>query len=171
MLLHHRVAPLDDFDPVSLVHLRPDITRFAGQPGQGVQGVQPGQLFGEAVQRRRLLQDPFAQSGQEFRLQGQDPFLGVQQAFLEFLELRGDEAFGVDQGLLAQVILGHQVQIGFAYLQVIAEDPVVADLEGIDAGTLDFLGLEAAQALPAVTLQVPQPVQFRVVAAPDQAPL
>ena len=55
------------------------------------------------------------------------------------LQLRSDVALSVDQGLLADVLLGHSGQIGLGHLQVVAEDLVVAYFQGLDARSARLL--------------------------------
>ena len=101
-----------------------------------------------------------------FQLQ---PFvLGAGDLFLEFLELRGDEAFGVDQGLLADEVLGHMGQLAAADFDIVAEDLVEADLEVANAGARPLAGLQPQNQRLAVAQQAHQFVKLRVVTGPDQ---
>ena len=65
-----------------------------------------------------------------------DALLGAEDLLLVLLELRRDEALGVDQRLLAHVVGRDPVQVRLGDLDVVAEDLVVADLERADAGAL-----------------------------------
>ena len=57
-----------------------------------------------------------------------DTLLRPQDLALILLELRCDEALGIGQGLLADVVFRDQVQVGVGDLNVVAEDLIVPDL-------------------------------------------
>ena len=69
---------------------------------------------------------------------GQSPALGTEGLILEFLEFWGDKALGVFQGLAANVVHRRLVGLGAADFYVVTVHPVVADLEGADAGAVPF---------------------------------
>ena len=83
------------------------------------------------------------------------PLLGGEHLLLVLLELGGDEALGAHRGLLADVVLGHQVQVRAGHLEVVAEDLVVADLERGDPGALALARLELEQVVLAARWTAP----------------
>ena len=97
---------------------------------------------GQPVKTRRLLADRFAQVEERRRLERARPFVGVQDAVLELRELGRDESFAVRDGLLANVVVGDGVELGFGDLDVVPEDPRELDLERADAGAFSFAALE-----------------------------
>ena len=104
---------------------------------------------------------------EEAGLQLRDALPGVQNQRLVFLELRREEALAADQRLLADVVRGHLRQVGVGDLDVVAEDPVVADLERLYARPLPFLGFQVGQVLPCVVGRRAQVVQFLRESLPD----
>ncbi len=59
-----------------------------------------------------------------------------------FLQLCGDETFGVDQGLFADEMIGYLIQLGPRYFKIVTKDPVITDLKVLDTGRLPFFGLQ-----------------------------
>ena len=68
-------------------------------------------------------------------------------------------------------MVGNAILLGLADLEVVAEDPVVADLERRDAGRLALPGFERRNVALAVPCQRPEPVQLVVDASGDHAAL
>ena len=87
--------------------------------------------------------DAVAEVGEELVFEFLGAFLGAEDLVLVFLELGGDVAFGVLDGLLADVVGRDLGALGVGDLDVVAEDLVEADLEAGDAGAPDLFGLEA----------------------------
>ena len=113
----------------------------------------------------------FRQVQEEFRLPfGPDLFRPQDPGFV-ILQVHGDEALGVHQGLFADVVGGHQVLVGLGDLQVIAEDLVVAHFQAVDAGAAAFLGLQAGDPVLAFPAEADEFVQLRVIAFPDDPPI
>ena len=90
---------------------------------------------------------------------------------LQFLQLLGDVALAVHQGLLADVVCRDLVPEGVGDLDVVAEDLVVPDFQGADAGLLLLPLLQLREEALAAGEDVPELVQLGVVAVPDEAPL
>ena len=126
--------------------------RAFGEVGQHVQFGQGG---GAVLQRRAVRRRLFQQFVVQRLFPGQGPFAGAQRLVLEGLEFRGDEAFGVFQGLAADVIVRGLVRLGLAAdFDVIAVDPVVADFEVGDAGALPFPRFQVDQVLAGVLAEL-----------------
>ena len=141
------------------------------QLGQGAHNIQDGQGPGHLLEPGSLLSQAPSQVQEEFRLPLNPDFFGPQDPGLVILEVRGDEALGVYQGLLADVVGRHQMQVGLGDLQIIAEDLVVAHLEAVDAGGAALLGLQFGDPVLAFPAEANEFVQLRVIALPDDAPI
>ena len=161
------MAAAPDGDGLSGVEFGPAPVAGHGglsQPLPDIQAGHPGGGF----------HDPLTQSGhvvtkfpekivfQRFAL-----FAGGQQLVFEFFERRGDVALAVGQGLAA-LEMGRGVAGGLGQLEIVAKDPVEAELElGQIAGLL-FPGQQLLELLLAVLGQIEQFVQFGMVAGPEQ---
>ena len=91
---------------------------------------------------------------------------------LHLFQLRGDEALRIGQGLLADVVLRHQMQVRPGDLQIIAEDVVVGDLEGLDAGPLSLSAPSRREIQPLPSRKrALKLVYLRIKAVFDHAPV
>ena len=97
---------------------------------------------GQPVKTRRFLANRFAQVQERRRLERAGTFVGVQDAVLKLCELGRDESLAVGDGLLANVVVGDGVELGFADLDVVSEDSGELDFERTDASALSFAPLE-----------------------------
>ena len=98
-------------------------------------------------------------------------FVRPQDGILHLLELRGDEAFRIHQRLLALVVGRHLVVMALGYFNVVAENVVEADFQGINARPPALLLLELGQPLLPVAGSQAQLIQPGVVPFPDDAAL
>ena len=144
-----------------------------GQLGQSGQHVELGQDSARLDQARGFGRDPVAQGREQLVFELEGALLGPGDLVLVFLELGGDVALGVLDGLLADVVAGDAPALGLGLgvrdLDVVAEDLVVSDLEALDSGPANLVGLKLGD--PRLTpLGVrTQLVELRVVAVADQA--
>ena len=60
----------------------------------------------------------------------------------QFLDFLGDITLAVGKGLLTDVVVGNLVHKGLGNFNIVAEYPVVADLQGADTGLFPFLGFQ-----------------------------
>jgi hypothetical protein len=97
------------------------------------------------------------------------PGLGAEDFAFQLLERGGSEAFRADQRLLAFVIGGCEMEIGFGNLHVIAEDGIEADFERIDAGALALALFHCRDDLLGVLAEVAEFIEVRVEAAANDA--
>src|SRR5256885_8532532 len=97
-----------------------------------------------------------AQLGKDFSFQLDDLLLRVEDFALVDFQLGRGEALGVDQRLLALVVVGHQMEIGFGNLNVEAKDRIEFDLERSNAGALPLALLYGQNVLPRVVAEVAQ---------------
>ncbi len=111
---------------------------LAGHAGECQQAVEPGDDLRVGENHRHILGQTGHQPVVEPCLDGLDALLGGEYLLLVFLELGGDVALGVDQGLLAYPLRRHLALVGVGHLDIVAEDIVVADFQARDAGGLAF---------------------------------
>ena len=138
----HGMAAAGDVHFAGVAKLRARIAvlgRHLGERGGDIQLRDRGRRGANALRLlRRLLPD----FGEDALLDFEDLLFGGQNLALVFLQLRRGEALRVDQGLLAFVIGGGEVEIGLRDLDVVAEDIVEADFERADAGAVAFAGFD-----------------------------
>jgi hypothetical protein len=60
--------------------------------------------------------------GEDLPFERRELLLGVEDLLLVLLQLRGDIALGVAEGLLPDVVLGDTIAVGVGDLQVVTED-------------------------------------------------
>ena len=81
----------------------------------------------------------------------------------------GDDAFAVGDGLLAEVVVGDEVEIGLRDFDEVAEDLVVADFEVFDAGPFTFLCLVCGDPVLSFGGGAAEGVELFVVAVSEHA--
>ena len=169
LALHHRVPAGLDVDDVAVVDFRADVGFVLGHFGQAGQHVEAGQTAGDLLHLGGPAGGPGAQLQKELVLQLLEAFFGAQYLGLVLLQVRGDVALAIGQGLLADVVRGHPAQIGLADLDIVPEDLVEADLERGDAGALALVGLQPGNPVFAAGADLPQAVHVGIVPVADQA--
>ena len=140
--------------------------RHLCQPRQDIQG---GQHLPGLQKKASLPRDPIAQSREQFEFALVDLFLGRENLFLIFLQLRGDVALRVLERLLALVVGRNLVDVSMRDLDVVAENLIKAHLQARNAGAGDFLRLKLRNPLLAAPGNSVQLVERGVVAAADNA--
>ncbi len=83
----------------------------------------------------------------------------------------GNQAFRIHQRLLALVIRGRFIVMALRYFNVIAEDVIEADFQGINSRALALLLLQPCQPLLPVAGSQTQFIQTGMVPFPDDASL
>src|SRR5579875_2883227 len=168
MRLDDGVASLDDLEVKTLIDNRAAVAPLSGQMCQGREDIQMGEAARGRPQavslRRDAPQEPLVDLLGELL----DPLLGLEDLALPFLEARRDEALGLDQRLLPMVIRRNKPEVRAGHLQIVAEDLVVADLQGFDAGTLALDPLELGDPLPCPCRRLNQRIELGAVAGPNQ---
>ena len=132
------MAAGDDEEFAGGIEFGAGVVAVGGQLGEGSEDVELGNGGGGLAEARGLRGDGGAEIDEELALDFEDALVGGEDFALVFLEFGRGEALGVDEGLLALVIGGGVGEIGLGDFDVVAEDLVEADLEGIDAGALAF---------------------------------
>ncbi len=113
--------------------------------------------------------DPRAQRLEELELALDGALVGAEHLLLVVLERRGDEALAAGDRLLADVVVGHRVEVGLRDLDVVAEHAVEADLQRLDAGARPLGGFELGDHLLAGAADPAQLVELGVDAVADHA--
>ena len=169
--LHHRVAAIADQQRALLVEDGPRIVVFPGHPGQGKQGIQPFQRFRRALEPLHAGRDLAAHAVEELQLQFHALLLGPGDLPFDLAQFVRGEALGVGQGLPPLIAQGHQGIIGLGDFDIIAENPVILDAQGLDAGLLPLLGLQVAEPYLALGGGGTVFIQLGVVAGTDHGAL
>ena len=104
------------------------------------------------------------------KLQLRGAFLRRENLRLVFLELRRHVALGVFEGLLADVVRRHPARVRVTHLDVIPENPVVADFKSVNPSSFYFVLLVPGYPFPAVAADGAQPVELLVVPLADKSP-
>ena len=105
--------------------------------------------------------------GEELGFEPGDAVVGVKYALFLLLELGGDVALGVDEGLLADPVRGDAVFVGVADLEVVAKDVVEVELERGDSTSVGFCLKDCFEDGPGVALEGAVAVEFGVDAGSD----
>ena len=165
------MAAVLDGDGIAVVDVGADVLVAGGHVRQGLEAVQLGQKPCGAADAGFPLGHEIADLVEQLVLQGAKLVLGAQDGGLHVLQLLGDVTLVVGQGLLAYVGIGDHIHEGLGDLDVVAEDLVVAHLEGLDAGA--FLLLSGYPLHPALTVghDAAEAVHLGVVALLDHAAL
>ena len=100
-----------------------------------------------------------------------EPVLGGEYLVFQILQLLGDVTLAVCQGLLANVVVGNLIHEGFGDFNIIAENPVIAHLQGADTGLFLFGGFNGGDGAAAALQNVPEAVCRGVGSLPDDAAL
>ena len=124
------MASVADLDHVRIIHRWFAVVPFVGHDCQGYQYIQRCQAVSGAGDAFGLGRHLFADLLKQGVFQIADAVFGPQHLFFVVFQLFGDEALGIGQGLAADVIGRYGCQVAFGDLDGVAEDPVVADLEG-----------------------------------------
>ena len=133
---------LDDPEQVAVDDHGPCIIVLGRGLGERNKAVDDRQPAGHVLDPDRRGRDRFPHLLEQPVLQVQDLLFRAQDLLLVLLQLRRDEPLGVGQRLLADIVLRHVREIRLGDLDIVAEDPVVAHLERIDAGPLPLALLD-----------------------------
>src|SRR5262245_5933983 len=143
--LNHWVAALADHDLAALVQFGPDVAvtrRAFGQRRVKVDARDARGHLGDAV---GVAADLGADLTVEIGFEFDDPLAGVGDHRFMLFQFQREEAFGIRQSLLADVIAWRELQVRLRDLDVITEDLVVADLERPYSAAFALARLELSQ--------------------------
>ena len=132
--LDNRVAPLGYFEHCGVVHNGTHVAVLRRREGKGAQAVDVGQYGRVELQGSDELQGVAYQLLVQAGFKGEYPVLGAENLFFQFLQLRRDVSFGIDERLLAYPRFGNALLVGVPYLDVVTEHVVEAYLEARNAG-------------------------------------
>src|SRR5208282_5961302 len=148
----HRMPSLADAHSARGIHRGPHVAAPARDFGQRRERIELAHRARRFEYRAALSLQVAQQFGEELQLQLAQARLRRKNLAFQFLQSRRGEALGADQRLLALVVGRSAIEMALGYLDVVAEDAVVTDLERGDAGArargeraqLVDLGVEAA---------------------------
>ena len=150
-------------------NFRAAVIPLYGNGSQRAQGIYRGHSGSSKLDSCRLTGQVFPQLGKNLIFQGSQAIPGTQDLVFQLLQLGGDVTLAVGQGLLADVVHGHLIRKGLGNFDVITENPVIADLQGADAGLFFFRRFDGGQSSLAAVHNIPQAVSFGVGAGADNA--
>ncbi len=160
--LDHGMPPGNDFDAGAVGEIGTYVVAFDRHFGQGADGVDPGNRICRPLEAFRMLGHAQDQRAVDIGFERCQRIFRRQDQRLVFLQLRCEVAGGVGQRLLGNVVVGqggagfaasHPVAIGRGErgsgdFEVVAEHPVVANLEGANASPVAFAPLQIGDPLP-----------------------
>ena len=152
LLLQHRMAAVANLHHAFVGDLRTAIIVQARGLGEGREHIELRQRRGGLLDFRQLAEHLLAHALEEFVFELHAAFLRAKDFALHLLQLRRDETFAVGNGLLADVMRRHFVEIGLGDLDVVTEDGIEAHLERRDAGARDFVRLQFGNPILAAAL-------------------
>ncbi len=133
------------------------------------QHIQRRQPARRVLDARSLRGDARPQGVENLHLAFENSFVGADDLFLVRFESRSDESLAAGNGLLAMVVGRHVRQIRLRDLDVVAEDAVVANLQGGNAGTSPLRVLHRRDLMFPGAADVAQVVELGVDAVPNRA--
>jgi hypothetical protein len=163
------VAAADDEEFAGVVEFRANVAAIGGEFRERGEDVELGDGGSGAAEASGFGGDAGADVNEELALDLEDAFVGGENFALVVFEFGRGEALGVHEGLLAFVICGSVGEIGFGNFDVVAEDLIEADFEGVDAGALAFALFHGGDDLLAVLAQIAEFVEFGMVPGADHA--
>src|SRR5258707_3711092 len=148
---------------------RASVTAIGAKFREGGKNVKLRDGRGGRAEARRFCGNAGAQIDEKLALDFEDALVGGEDFALVFFQLWRSETLGVDQGLLALVISGREMQVGLGNFDVVAENMVEADFKRSDVGALALALFHGGDNLLAVLAEVAQLVELGVEAAADDA--
>ena len=168
-LVEHRVASVGDVDGAAGGEFRPDVAEGAGGFGQAGEGVDLGDTAGGMLEGGQFGENGGAKLAEDFGFEGAGAFVAAEDTAFHFLQFGGDKALRVGRGLLSRVVTGDRSEVGFGHFEVVAENGIVANLEGLDAGAFDFAVLQFGDPAASFGAGTAEFVEVRVVSRADHA--
>ena len=169
-LLHHRVAARLNHQLAAVRDLWAAVAPGGGHIGEGGHRIQLGHQPGGHPNRGCPGSHFRAQLAKQLVFPLGGPGLELQDLAFPGLELGGDEALLIGQGLAADPVVGHGCRFGPAHRQEVAKGAVVLEFEGGDATGLALERLLAPQPSVLVVELVAQAIELGIDTVVDQAP-
>ncbi len=167
--LYNRMPAVFDGYRIRGVDFRTDILPAHRQGGETIEHVQSSHATGARLHPLHIGKGLLQQSSIQALLYLQDFLFRTQDFRLVFLQLFGNIAFRVGQGLLAYPFLRHLVLVRIGHLQIIAEHVVVPDFQRGNARPLRFRLLQTHEVILAGIGDGAQIIQLLVHTFPDKA--
>ena len=162
------MTPRADGKRVVRRHRRPDVPERQRAVRERGQHVDLGQRRRRVLDRGGLRHHLRPQGLEELRLEHERARRGPGDLLLALLQFRRREALAVHDRLLALVVRRHVRELGGGHFDEVAEDVVELDLERLDPGASDLLGLIGGDPRAPVRRRVAQVVELRVDARADE---
>ena len=166
-----RMPAFPDVQRLAAVHVRPTVMALHGLLGKPGEHVHLREDAAVALDVGNLLPDAADELSVKAGLDGIDAVFGRENLLFVLLELFGDVAFRVHQGLLPDPFRGHLVPVGVAHLDIVAENVVVGDFERGDSGAFGLPLLHLQEVVLAAGAHPAQFVQLGVHPFGDYRPL
>ena len=154
------MTTLTNIDHLALVQHRTHIATLLRLTGKALQTVQTCHRSGIRKQRFQVAGCILHKGGIYLHLEREDAILRSENLLFVLLKLGGYVTLGGGEGLLANPRLGHLVLVCVAYLDIVAEDVVVTDLERRYARSLRLTLQDLLQHLLAVCSHTTQVIQL-----------
>ena len=167
--LHHGMAAVLETNDRVLRDVGAGIAVVRRDIGERYQYIERGDRLGGAFDTVEVECDLLTHIVEQLIFDGDRSLLCAENTALDLFELGRDIALAVGQGLLADVVLRHQILVGIGDLDIVAEDAVVADLQLGDPRLLLLLCFDAGKQRGGVVHVVLELVQRCGVALLDQA--
>ncbi len=169
------MAAAPDLEVDSVVDLRPTIVAFDGQPRQGGRDVEIGQRPGGRRDALGNFRHPFDKRLENLAFHGQRPVGGASDPALQVAQFHGRVAHRVGHRLAVDerraLAGGDRAAMPGRHLDVIAEQVVVADLEGGNICFANVTFLQPGDETPALVAQRALLVEVRRIALGDESPV
>jgi len=131
--------------------------RHVSEGGEHIQRRDQCRVVGDGVQE---LSDLFTELGEQCRFHLEQSILSAQDFLLITLQLLGDVALRIHQGLFPNPLFRDLVLMGVGHLEIISEHFVEADLQRGNAGTKGFGLLQFRKPLLSAVRQLPELIQL-----------
>ena len=141
-LFHHRVSSIADNHFVAVLYCRFGIVVSGCDVSEVCDNVNHRDDARDSLNLQRPFRRLLPNLTEEFVFQRLNPVFGVQHHRFLLFQFRCNEPFGVTQGLLADVVVRHHVQVRCRHIDVITEDLVVSDFQGSDTAAFPLGCLE-----------------------------
>ena len=168
-LLYHRVAGCFKAELTALHQFRGAVAAGGGGIGQAGEGIQAGNGPGGLPDWGGHGSHLFPQPAEQFVLALIGPGPQLEDRALPLLEIGGDEAFFIGQGLAADPVVRHGAGLGFAHRQEVTEGAVVLQPQVAVAAQPALLLLLLAQPGVLIIQLIAQAIEQGVDAVLDQA--
>jgi len=146
------------------------VPSLCGRLGVGREAIRPGYDPGQPFHGFYMDLKALPYFEEEPLFQFDDSFRSPVYLALDLGQAVCGIAFAGHEGLPADEMRGHGVELALRHLQVVADDLVVADSEGLDARVPSLVIEILLEDMGGVLLDRPQAIQFLAIAFPHKVP-